>query len=209
MIFSSFFLIIFFLVRFVAFILNMSSKGLSSRLQGLKFMQRAAARDESKESKPNSATSRAISITDTSRDETEAKDVSGNAEHWVVPTHMRVKTKPVEHDTCNWDSWFLRATETDIVPARQQFGSWKGRRKQEEDEFEGDLSEEDEGSEEDTFDSAHSSPAEKGFLKPLSSSQSLPPVQKRRASSTLDNPPSAKLAAVADKSQGLRKKKLR
>lgn len=175
-------------------------------------MQRAAARDESNTSKSSSAPSRAISTPeDTSGDETEAKDVSRNAEHWVVPAHMRVKTKSVEHDTCDWDSWFLKATETDFVPARQQFGSWKGRRKQADDDLEGDVSEEDEGSdqEEDSFNSAHSSPAEKGFLKPPSAPQTSPPAQKRRASSTLDDRPRSKLAAVADKSEGLRRKKVR
>ena len=118
----------------------MPSKGLSSRLQGLKFMQRASARDELKDTKPSPASSKAnFPAEGMSGDETEAKDVSRNAEHWVVPVNMRVKTKSVQRDTWNWDSWFQKATETDFVPARQQFGSWKGRRNQDDDEFEEDV----------------------------------------------------------------------
>ena len=60
-----------------------------------------------------------------------------------------------------------------------------------------------------SFSSAPSSPADKGFLKPPSAQQSSQSAQKRRASSTWDEPSRSKLAAVADKSQGLRKKKLR
>ncbi|WFD14380.1 hypothetical protein MARU1_000382 [Malassezia arunalokei] len=192
----------------------MSSKGLSSRLQGLKFMQRAAARDELKDAKPSPAPSKAnFPAEGMSGDETEAKDVSRNAEHWVVPVDMRVKTQSIQHDTCNWDSWFQKATETDLVPARQQFGSWKGRRNQDDDEFEEDVSNDDENSYDDnndeSFSSAPSSPAEKGFLKPPSAPQSSQPAQKRRASSTWDEPSRSKLAAVADKSQGLRRKKQR
>lgn len=196
----------------------MSSKGLSSRLQGLKFMQRASARDELKDTKPNPASSKAnFPAEGVSGDETEAKDVSRNAEHWVVPVNMRVKTKSAQRDTSNWDSWFQKATETDFVPARQQFGSWKGRRNQGDDEFEEDVSDNDEESYDDdddddddeSFSSAPSSPADKGFLKPPSAPQSSQPAQKRRASSTWDEPSRSKLAAVADKSQGLRKKKLR
>lgn len=192
----------------------MPSKGLSSRLQGLKFMQRASARDELKDTKPSPASSKAnFPAEGMSGDETEAKDVSRNAEHWVVPVNMRVKTKSVQRDTWNWDSWFQKATETDFVPARQQFGSWKGRRNQGDDEFEEDVSDNDEESYDDgddeSFSSAPSSPAEKGFLKPPSAPQSSQPAQKRRASSTWDEPSRSKLAAVADKSQGLRKKKLR
>lgn len=191
----------------------MPSKGLSSRLQGLKFMQRASARDELKDTKPSPASSKAnFPAEGMSGDETEAKDVSRNAEHWVVPVNMRVKTKSVQRDTWNWDSWFQKATETDFVPARQQFGSWKGRRNQGDDEFE-EVSDNDEESYDDgddeSFSSAPSSPADKGFLKPPSAQQSSQSAQKRRASSTWDEPSRSKLAAVADKSQGLRKKKLR
>lgn len=191
----------------------MPSKGLSSRLQGLKFMQRASARDELKYTKPSPASSKAnFPAEGMSGDETEAKDVSRNAEHWVVPVNMRVKTKSVQRDTWNWDSWFQKATETDFVPARQQFGSWKGRRNQGDDEFE-EVSDNDEESYDDgddeSFSSAPSSPADKGFLKPPSAQQSSQSAQKRRASSTWDEPSRSKLAAVADKSQGLRKKKLR
>ena len=102
----------------------MPSKGLSSRLQGLKFMQRASARDELKDTKPSPASSKAnFPAEGMSGDETEAKDVSRNAEHWVVPVNMRVKTKSVQRDTWNWDSWFQKATEKDFVPARQLFGT--------------------------------------------------------------------------------------
>lgn len=210
----------------------MSSKGLSSRLQGLKFMQRGAAREGVVSEKTDKMLPpKRGSLSDSEGEDekvTPSNLVAANAEHWVVPAHLRVNLRPTTQDADSWDTWFLKATETDLMPVRQQFGARKKRRSHkhgtdddEEDQFdageehETDLSEEDstlssssdsEDEENKSFESARSADLDRGFRKPPSATSSLKSVPKRRASQSLDAP-RAKLVAVADKSQTLRKKK--
>lgn len=164
------------------------SKQLSSRLQGLKFMQRGSAQHTQEQKSPK-----------TSAPATPEVQEAGSQEHWVVPAHARVRTAPPKvTNTIHWDHWLTSALdeeeETKRPSRRRVFGKWdtpEERHPESEDEFASD----------DAYASAPSSP-EPGFQKPPSAS--APPSKKPDSSLLGDR--RRKLAAVASQQEGLRKK---
>ncbi|WFD29049.1 hypothetical protein MSPP1_000053 [Malassezia sp. CBS 17886] len=98
-------------------------KNISSRLQGLKFMQRGMARSQSNTSAAGeSASSPAPALgadADTSCDATD--------EQWVVPAHKRAHGVCVpENEQRDWNSWLSAATksgdEAQCQPQRKKYG---------------------------------------------------------------------------------------
>lgn len=168
------------------------SKQLSSRVQGLKFMQRGPVRPASEpESSPGPSTPAATPTKDAAPSEPAAQ------EQWVVPSHARVaRPRPAAAPSTHWDTWLSSAldesSDTKPTSRRQVFGQWsKPRRHAEsEDELESD----------DEYASAPSSP-ETGFRKPPSANT---PRAKRGAPSHGER--QRKLAAVASSQDGVRKK---
>ncbi|WFD35475.1 hypothetical protein MCUN1_002331 [Malassezia cuniculi] len=179
------------------------SEKLSSRVQGLKFMQRGAQRAALAQGKdaPGTAAPPAVPAPEpapsAAADTADAADAATPAasEQWFVPADRRVRiaTPPVQ-DASNWDAWLV-STDTDDAPrasaCRQQLGKWKGKQQtkhkkqpkndddnddDDDDAHEPDLSESDDGSSD--YQSAPGSPAESGFRKPPSAAD---PPRKRPA----------------------------
>ncbi|WFD24334.1 hypothetical protein MEQU1_003033 [Malassezia equina] len=193
----------------------MPTKPMSSRLQGLKFMQRGAQRAALQAEKEGSD--------EKSTKTAEAAPTPADPDQWVVP-HSRPVASPKAED--NWDEWLLGATNEESMNTRRTYGDWKSTRrtlKQEkrldddfneahalldesDDEEEEDSSSADDDSasdSEEAFLSAHSSPQPTFQKPPSAASRRKPPAPPAPA------PKRMKQAAVADKSQSLRKKKQR
>lgn len=166
------------------------SKQLSSRVQGLKFMQRGSARPPNEPDSSPSHTPTGPETPDTS-----------TQEQWVVPAHARVQVAARPRAaSMHWDTWLTSALEdkSDMKPRSRRcvFGKWDKptqRHPESEDEFESD----------DDYASARSEPSspETGFRKPLDASG---PPRKRVAADSGDR--RRKLASIASNQQGLRKK---
>lgn len=218
----------------------MSQKQLmSSRLQGLKFMQRGAQRAAAATSTHAPKGAATQSTTVIPQEEAEPTEDMGDAEHWVVPLRHRPSVASPTSDTNDWGAWFSEATEQSH--GRKKYGSWGNCRRghdsddDDDDEKDPDLSEDSEDdtlprsaampkrvkssarpkssnrppsdSEEDYVSARDSpEPEPQTFRKPPSTKSG--PPSKRRGSPSIKGPPS-KFAIVADRSQGLRKKKQR
>lgn len=183
------------------------SKPLSSRLQGLKFMQRKAAQapaDTEEAPKPASGTV--------------AEETSASApttqEKWVMPDSARVRVapRPPAPKAMHWDAWLTSALddtkETRPTSRRRVFGKWDkpaARRAESEDEFASD--DDDDDDDEERYASAQSdlSSPEPGFRKPPSAS-GPPSAQRKRVAQDQGNR-RRKLASVASSQQSLRKTK--
>ena len=183
---------------------------MSSRLQGLKFMQRGAQRAALQSEKKGS---------DQVKDKApEGPSESVDPDQWVVPFSHRVTSPKVED---NWGEWLMGATNEESINTRRTFGDWKATRRtlKKEQQLDEDFKEahallnesDDElevGSESKSEDSA--SDSEDEFLSanssPKSTFQKPPSAASRRKSNAPPAPASkrTKRAAVADKSQSLR-----
>ena len=155
---------------------------------------------------------------------TTAIDSSSMSEQWVVPSYFRVKPRNSVQEPEQWESWFLNATAEDQTPTRQQFGAWKEeirRPKAQRSENHLDPAYSDDATDDEEFsdneedqnmdESIHRRVSEtfrksQDFRKPPSASSGQKTGTKRRASGAVP-PKQPKIAAVADKSKGLRKKK--
>ena len=209
----------------------MPTKALSSRLQGLKFMQRGAQREAEQAETDRADISSRTRFNSERHDDDEDDDPSPTtatdssmSEQWVVPSYYRVKPKNSVQEPEQWESWFLNATAEDQAPTRQQFGAWKEeirRPKTQRSENHLDPAYSDDATDDEEFsdneedqdmdESINRRVSEtfrksQDFRKPPSASNGPKTGTKRRASGAIP-PKQPKIAAVADKSKGLRKKK--
>ena len=197
---------------------------LSSRLQGLKFMQRGMARAESSKEggAPAPAAAAPTSPASTAKTEGDEPAASGSdaaaQEQWVMPADKRSRTAPAGgHDAGNWDAWLISLSSgNEERPAatgrRQQFGRWArhpkadagvGVPRTESDDDEEEASDtSDDGS--DSFASAASSPNE---AKPSKGGHGVGGDRGFKKPPSAASPPQRKRPApVASKGQGQRKK---
>ena len=197
---------------------------LSSRLQGLKFMQRGMARAESSKEggAPAPAAAAPTSPASTAKTEGDERAASGSdaaaQEQWVMPADKRSRTAPAGgHDAGNWDAWLISLSSgNEERPAatgrRQQFGRWArhpkadagvGVPRTESDDDEEEASDtSDDGS--DSFASAASSPNE---AKPSKGGHGVGGDRGFKKPPSAASPPQRKRPApVASKGQGQRKK---
>ena len=197
---------------------------LSSRLQGLKFMQRGMARAESSKEggAPAPAVAAPTSPASTAKTEGDEPAASGSdaaaQEQWVMPAEKRSRTAPAGgHDAGNWDAWLISLSSgNEERPAatgrRQQFGRWArhpkadagvGVPRTESDDDEEEASDtSDDGS--DSFASAASSPNE---AKPSKGGHGVGGDRGFKKPPSAASPPQRKRATpVASKGQGQRKK---
>ena len=167
--------------------LNMSDK-LSSRVQGLKFMQRGAQR---------AALARGQSTPDATKisEPPAPAPVGSTSEQWVVPPERRVRVAaPPVDEPGNWDAW-LASADNDEAPrataCRQELGKWNKRAgahklkpKPEPDSDPDSMSDFDSDSDSDSsdFKSAPGSPVEQGFRKPPSAAPRKRPATTARGS---------------------------
>ena len=94
------------------------SHKLSSRIQGLKFMQRAAQRASGNTTEPTDVTA---------PPETKAENADESTEAWVVPAKYRIKTV-TSQPSASWDAWLMDAHADDVdVPRTRKFGRWEKR----------------------------------------------------------------------------------
>lgn len=171
------------------------SHKLSSRIQGLKFMQRAAQRASGNTTEPTDVTA---------PPETKAENADESTEAWVVPAKYRIKTV-TSQPSASWDAWLMDAHADDVdVPRPRKFGRWE-KRAQTRDEplASNDASDDDydDDEDDDVMDDASetSRRASAAFRKPPSAHEPMP---KRRAVAA----PPHKQAPVADRKHGQRKK---
>ena len=89
----------------------MPTKALSSRLQGLKFMQRGAQREAEQAETDRADTSSRTRFNSERHDDDEDDDPSPTtatdssmSEQWVVPSYFRVKPKNFVQEPEQWDS---------------------------------------------------------------------------------------------------------
>ena len=185
------------------------SKQLSSRLQGLKFMQRKAAQAP--------ADTEDVTAHEASAPAAEASaSTPTTQEQWVMPDSARVRVarQPPAPKAIHWDAWLTDALdetkETRPTTRRRVFGKWDkpaARHAESEDEFASDDDDDDDDDEEERYASAHSdlSSPEPGFRKPPSAS-GPPTTQRKRVAQDQGNR-RRKLASVASSQQSLRKTK--
>lgn len=200
---------------------------LSSRLRGLKFMQRGMARAESSKEggAPAPAVAAPTSPASTAKTEGDEPAASGSdaaaQEQWVMPAEKRSRTAPAGgHDAGNWDAWLISLSAGDeerpaAAGRRQQFGRWARHPKadagvgvprtesdDDDDEEEEALDTSDDGS--DSFASAASSPNE---AKPSKGGHGVGGDRGFKKPPSAASPPQRKRPApMAGKGQGQRKK---
>ncbi|WFD43412.1 hypothetical protein MPSI1_002073 [Malassezia psittaci] len=126
------------------------SKQLSSRVQGLKFMQRGASSPQ-KPAEPRQTETQDFETTEHDKGN-DPKSQEASQEQWVIPAHKRVQIQPqvATSAATNWDSWLIAALEDKRElrrrPSRRSFGHWSNpskRQAKSEDEFSGMEDDED------------------------------------------------------------------
>ncbi|WFC99321.1 hypothetical protein MYAM1_002065 [Malassezia yamatoensis] len=120
------------------------SKQLSSRVQGLKFMQRGNSSPQKPAEPLNTETE---DLETRGNDQgNDAKSQEASQEQWVIPAEKRVQVQPqvATSSAANWNSWFIAALEDKRElrrrPSRRSFGHWSHpteRQAKSEDEFSG------------------------------------------------------------------------
>ncbi|WFD28359.1 hypothetical protein MNAN1_003369 [Malassezia nana] len=193
----------------------MTTQPMSSRLQGLKFMQRGAQRAALQAEKEAPSQKKVIVQTKPSP--------PSDADHWVVPFSHRAASPQAED---NWDAWLMDATSETSVNTRSSYGDWKATKRtlkmanrldtRTQEDAQLPASEEESSDDSEAEDNSDVSGSEEEFLSAPSSPpttfqkppSAVPRIRKAHAPAA-PAPKRQKQVAVADKTQSLRKKKQR